>query len=178
MSISEFNDAEQFEHFFNRYHSRMVLFAVKFTDDTETARDIVQEVFLKTWENRETITIGSSLQSYLFVAIRNRCANFIRQKAVAGKYTSAAVAELKQIEADYYGSVEEQNLILYEQDTSDQIHRTISDLPEKCREIFKLSRFEGLKSSEIAGKLNISVRTVETQIYRALKHLRAKLTNH
>jgi RNA polymerase sigma-70 factor (ECF subfamily) len=176
MSIPEFNDTGQFELFFNRYHTRMVLFAAKFTDDTEIARDIVQEVFLRTWENRNVITINSSLASYLFVAIRNRCANYIRQKAVSGKYASEAEAELKQIEAEYYSSEEEQNLILYEQETSTIIHRTISELPEKCREIFELSRYKGLKSSEIASQLNISVRTVETQIYRALKQLKEKLT--
>lgn len=177
MSIPEFNDAGQFERFFNQYHARMVLYAVKFTDDVETARDIVQEVFLKTWENRENINISSSLQSYLFVAVRNRCANFLKQKSISGKYTSETEAELKQIEADYYASAEEQNLLLYEQETSKKIQQSVRDLPDKCRRIFEMSRYDGLKSSEIAGKLNISVRTVETQIYRALKELKEKLTN-
>ncbi|HEX2396285.1 MAG TPA: RNA polymerase sigma-70 factor [Bacteroidales bacterium] len=175
MSIAEFTDTGQFEHFFNQYYARLVLFAARFTDDTEIARDIVQEVFLKTWENRESITINTSLKSYLFVAVRNRCANYIKQKTISDKFISETEAELKQMEVDYYGSAELQNSILYEQDTSEAIRQTIRELPEKCREIFELSRFDGLKSKEIAGKLQISVRTVETQIYRALRQLKEKL---
>jgi len=175
MSIPEFTDTGQFEAFFNYHYPRMVLFASKFTDDTEAARDIVQEVFLKTWENREKITISSSLQSYLFVAIRNRCANYIRQKSLSGRFASETEAELRQMEADYFASAGDQNSIIDEQDTSDSIQRIVSLLPGKCREIFELSRYKGMKSNDIADVLNISVRTVETQIYRALKQLKEKL---
>ena len=175
MSIPEFDDTARFERFFNQYHARMVLFASKFTDDTETARDIVQEVLMRTWENRHSITISSSLLSYLFVAIRNRCANYIKQKSVAGKFLSETAMELKMMEVDYYTSEDELNSFINEQETKETIRETINNLPGKCREIFELSRYDGLKSSAIAGKLNISVRTVETQIYRALKQLKEKL---
>lgn len=178
MSIPEFADESLFDRFFTCHHSRMVLYAEKFTEDTETARDIVQEVFLKTWENRDKISINSSLLSYLYVAIRNRCASFIRQKALSEKFTSQVESEMNQLEIDFYSSEEEQHLLIYEKETGETIRKTISELPEKCREIFELSRYQGMKSSEIAQKLNISVRTVETQIYRALKYLKERLLNN
>jgi RNA polymerase sigma-70 factor (ECF subfamily) len=175
MSIAEFNDVGQFERFFNQYHARLVLFAARFTDDIEAARDIVQEVFLKTWENRDQIVINTSLHSYLFSAVRNRCANLARQKSISGRYISETEQALKQMEADYYQSVDEQNANLYRNETGEKIRDIINELPVKCREIFEMSRFQDLKSKDIAEKLHISVRTVETQIYRALKYLKEKL---
>jgi RNA polymerase sigma-70 factor (ECF subfamily) len=175
MNSTDWNNPVSFELFFREHHKQMVFYAAKFVDDYETARDIVQEVFLKTWENREKVQISTSLTTYLFAAIRNQCINYVRHQSVNMKFTNETQLQLKELEISYYTSVEEQHLNLFEQETREKIQRTISTLPEKCRQIFSMSRFEGIRSNDIAKKLNISVRTVETQIYRALKEIKKKL---
>lgn len=173
---NHWHDPSYYEHFFRQHYLPFVLFARRFIHDTETARDIVQDVFLKTWENRSKIELKTSLSSYLLTAIRNQCANHFKHKAVQQQYNSQAEMALKELELQYYANVEEQNLMLYEQDALEQLQETLKDLPDKCREIFELSRFKGLKSAEIANLLSISVRTVETQIYRALKKIKKSIT--
>jgi RNA polymerase sigma-70 factor (ECF subfamily) len=175
MNIPELNSTATFERFFREHHGQMVSYAGKFVDDSETAKDIVQEVFLKTWENRKKIEINTSLKTYLFAAIRNRCINFFRHKGIQQQFEDETQAGFRELELNYFASEEEQHMLIYEKETSDKIQETIRSLPEKCRRIFELSRFGGLKSPEIAKQLDISVRTVETQIYRALKELKDKL---
>jgi RNA polymerase sigma-70 factor (ECF subfamily) len=165
----------EFENFFRKQHPLLVLYASKILNDLEIARDIVQEVFLRTWENRDKIDINTTPETYLFRAVRNQCLNYLKHKSVEQKYTDATEKELKQIESDFYTNVDEDILKLYTQETSEIIKKTVDSLPEKCRKIFEMSRYKGLKNSEIASQLNISLRTVETQIYRALKELKKKL---
>jgi RNA polymerase sigma-70 factor (ECF subfamily) len=175
---SEQDNYGEFEQFFRTNQPRMVLYANRFVDDWETARDIVQEVFLSYWENKHRIELTGSLQSYLFTAVKNQCANYIKHKIVVQKYTDTTQAEFRQLEINYYATTEEQHLKLFEQELGEKIGRSVRTLPEQCRRTFELSRFEGMKSGEIAKEMNISVRTVETQLYRALKVLKELLKDY
>lgn len=172
------NTPEEFERFYRGQHIPMVLYASKIVYDIDIAKDIVQEVFLKTWENREKIEINTSPETYLFRAVRNQCINFIRHKYIHQKFANTVEKELRDIESDYYAKADESILKIFSQETGEILKATVSNLPDKCREIFEMSRYNGLKNSEIAQRLNISLRTVETQIYRALKELKSKLKNN
>jgi RNA polymerase sigma-70 factor (ECF subfamily) len=128
---------------------------------------VVQYLFVKIWEKRKTLTIESSLRHYLFRSVRNLCLNLIQHEKVkkihAGKLQEALMAESDS--GNYYISPE----------MISQIEEGIAALPEKRREIFRLSREENLKYREIAEKLGISIKTVEVQMGLALKFLRGKI---
>lgn len=172
------NNLGAFEQFFKANQPPLVAYANKFLDDWEASRDIVQEVFLSLWENKDKTNITTSLRSYLFTSVRNQCVNTIKHKIVVQKHSDNALAQLRELEMSYYASESDTHSKLYETEIGKKIEETINDLPEQCRITFELSRFEGLKSQEIAKKMEVSVRTVETQIYRALKVLKESLKDY
>jgi RNA polymerase sigma-70 factor (family 1) len=150
---------------YKTYYNPLFVFAQSYLRDTELARDIVQMTFIKVWEKRHELNPELPLTPYLFQIIRNRCINEI-------KYQNAIKRQVKvssnQIDTDDPLS----RLIQCEK--IGMLTKIISELPVKCREIFELSRFSGLKYHEIAEKLQISVKTVETQMGIALKKIRCK----
>lgn len=172
------NNLGAFEQFFKANQPPLVAYANKFLDDWEASRDIVQEVFLSLWENKDKANITTSLRSYLFTSVRNQCVNTIKHKIVVQKHSDNALAQLRELEMSYYALESDTHSKLYETEIGKKIEETINDLPEQCRITFELSRFEGLKSQEIAKKMEVSVRTVETQIYRALKVLKESLKDY
>lgn len=171
------NNLEAFELFFKTNQPQMVAYANKFLDDWETSRDIVQEIFLNLWENKNTIEITSSLRSYLFTAVRNQCVNNIKHKIIIQKHTDNTLARFRELELNYYQS-DETHHKLFESEIGKKIEESVNNLPDQCRITFELSRYQGLKSHEIAKKMDVSVRTVETQIYRALKVLKETLKDY
>jgi RNA polymerase sigma-70 factor (ECF subfamily) len=135
--------------------------------DLDKSEDVVQGVFVKFWGKRKDIQIEISLKAYLFQAVKNSCLNELKHEKVKAKYKDYVLYMEKEED------VEEQNL--ESADLEELIHQKIEALPEKRKVIFLLSRTEGLKYSEIAERLNISIKTVETQISLALKYLREQL---
>jgi len=128
---------------------------------------VVQQVFVDLWVKREKLSVEYSIKSYLFQAVKNRAIDQLRQNK-NNVQISDAISEMAQ--TSFHDIVEEVEL-------NDRINKSINLLPQKCREIFLMSRFESLKYTEIAEKLNISVKTVEMQIGIALKKLREELSN-
>jgi len=157
-----------FELVFNYYYSGLVVYADQIIKNTEISEDIVQSVFMKLWETRETIEIRS-FRSYFIQCVKNRCIDHLRSQQVKNRFDNR---------------IPDANHLILEDDLwtknelSELIDRAIEDLPPRCREIFWMSRYENLKIAEIAEKLNISKRTVETQISKALKTLRVKLVDY
>ena len=139
---------------------------MKYVKSVDDAREVVQKVFIKLFEKREKLEIKSSLKPYLFKSVYNTCLNEIR-----GKKSFLDVDEIDQLD------LSEQSDKLVEAEEEKRIWAAINDLPTKCRDIFIMNRFDGLKNQEIADKLDISKRTVEVQISNALKKLRDKLLN-
>ncbi len=165
-------DEYSFELLFRKYYVRLCGFANKFLNDPEEAREIVQDVFLGLWEEREDIRPEDSLNSYLFRITQNKSINKLRRRRVESKYTGILqLVYVENIELSPYDS-----LLVNELDN--EIITAVGKLPVKCREIFDLSRMEGLRYSEIAKMLQISVKTVEAQMSKALKILRLELKDY
>ena len=162
-------DMGAFREIYRKYTPIMQSFAEKFTDQA-TAEDLVQDVFMQIWVNRETSSINESLQAYLFRAVRNRCINYLEHLKVKASYEAQEMIELQIREAEFYESPEQ---LLIRKEQLERVRQEIEKLPDKSRKVFKMAYDEGKKAAEIAKELQISVRTVETQIYNALKTLRS-----
>ncbi|MFA5330696.1 MAG: RNA polymerase sigma-70 factor [Prolixibacteraceae bacterium] len=158
---------EAFNQAFDLYYSRMCFFADKLLHDFDLSRSLVQQVFVDLWIKREKLLV-SSLQSYLYQSVRNSALDVLKHKKVESRYLSSL--ELNE--------PNEMNDLIEEAELIDRINRAIQKLPERCREVFVMCRFEELKYAEIAEKLNISVKTVEMQIGIALKNLRKELSDY
>lgn len=135
--------------------------------DLDSSRELVQDLFVSIYENRKSLMITTSLRSYLYQAVRNRCLNHLRKIDVRREFQKQAV---KNGESDE--SLEDQILA---NELEHEIFQIISKLPSKCQEVFNMSRINGMRNQEISDKLDISIRTVETHISNALKVLREKL---
>ncbi|MDO9615297.1 MAG: RNA polymerase sigma-70 factor [Bacteroidota bacterium] len=157
-----------FELVFNFYYSGLVVYADQIIKNTTISEDIVQSVFMKLWENRETIDIRS-FRSYFIQCVKNRCIDHLRSQQVKNKFDNRAPeSDLLVMDEDLWTKTE----------LSELIEQSVESLPPRCREIFRMSRYENLKIAEIADQLKISKRTVETQISKALKILRVKLIDY
>ncbi len=155
---------------FRTYYPPLCAFAKKYISDVDEVKDIVHQVFVSLWQRRDEVDAGTSLKSYLFTGVHNRCLNYIRDRKKIVKFnTPQDVGELRE----YLQSHDH----LESEETMSRINRALDELPEKSREIFMMNRFDNLKYREIAERLNISVKTVETQMSRALKTLREKLSD-
>ncbi|MEQ8906823.1 RNA polymerase sigma-70 factor [Ekhidna sp.] len=161
-------DKRAFELVFNQYYGIMVLYASRFMDTREEAEEIVQDVFVKFWEKCDTLSADSSIKSYLYRSVHNSCLNTIKHEKVKDGYRQYVV---QMMESTYQNDFD----IKDPDETRKRIYAEIDKLPPRCSEIFKLSRFEGLKYQEIADHLGISVKTVEVQMGKALKVLRESL---
>lgn len=161
-------DIGVYERFFKENYVEIVRYAHRFVRNQEIAEEIAQEVFMYLWEKRASISIQSSLKSYLFSAAKNKSINYIKLELPK----SQALHDIETIEL---GASSE----FKEQDSSKLIERKVKEaidqLPKKCREVFILSRNAGLTYDEIAEEMDISKKTVENQMGIALKKLRESL---
>lgn len=157
---------------FRQYYAVLVVYALKYVSDMDIAREIVQDLFVKLYEKRLSISIDVSVKSYLYRSVYNSCINYLNQRNMHEKHIRNISFE-KEKEED----TDPENEIMAV-DLQRKIYEIIENLPAKCRKIFKMNRFEGLKNEEIAQILNLSKRTVETQISKALKILKNKLSDY
>jgi RNA polymerase sigma-70 factor (ECF subfamily) len=164
-------DEHSFQSLFKDHFTGLCQFASGYIKDSEAAKEIVQDVFVNLWLKRDTIDSSKPVKSYLSTSVRNRCLNYLRDHK---KFSS----DLLALENLSHESVYEQPDTLVESDLVDQIDRAIEELPEKCRQIFRLSRYQNLKYQQIADQLQISVKTVETQMSKALQHMRQRLAEY
>ena len=153
-----------FEKVFKMYYPPLTGYAFNILKNEEQAREVVQETFVKFWERRQDIAIEQSLKAYLFRAVFNRCMNIKKHDAVKATYQSAA---------DVSETTPESGVLSWE--LQEQLNKALSHLPEKCRVIFEMAKLEGKKYAEIAEELNISVKTVENQMGKALQIMRLQL---
>jgi len=169
----DYFDEVAFEIFFKKHFTPLCAFCqYKFGFELEMSKDAVHNAFLKLWEARESISVGLSLKAYLYKTVTNICLDVIRHQNIIDKKEKHLLeinrpdelnngfehADYKQLGAD--------------------IEQAISELPEQMQKVFLLCRYEGLKYAEVANRLNISVKTVETQMSRALAKLRQKLSDY
>jgi RNA polymerase sigma-70 factor, ECF subfamily len=162
-------DIQQFETLFRSSYVSLVRYAKTLLKDHDNAEEIVQDLFCTIWKDREKIKIESSLNGYLFRSVHNRCLHFIEHNRIVEKH--AEEMSFRQPEAS-----ETPSDILNYKELQAKIATVLEKLPERCGKIFCMNRFEGLRYSEIAEKLSVSVKTVEANMGRALKLFRQELT--
>lgn len=162
-----------FDYLYRKYHQRLLLYTLKFVERESDALDIVQNVFVAIWENEKYKQNEQIVQAYLFSAIKNSCLNYLKHQKIVKKFENETSIQLLEMEAFHYQSGEKS---LIERENLKQINDAIDSLPDIYKEIIVLSRFEGLKNSEIADQLNLPVRTVETRVFRALSALKEKIS--
>lgn len=163
-------DKALFEKLFKEHFKDMVFYAQKYVKDLDSAREIAQEAFIALWERREQIDVSKTVKSYLGSIVHNRSLNYLRENKKFDR-NLLAVEHL----SDRFVEISDR---MSAEETETKIYAAIDELPEKCREIFKMSRFEHLKYQEIADKLGISVKTVEAQMSKALQHMKARLAEY
>jgi RNA polymerase sigma-70 factor (family 1) len=152
---------------YEKYWQPLYLAAYHVIKDKQICEDIIQELFIKLWNKRQSIEITVSLKAYLYASIRYEVYRQIRTGAVRGEIYDDLVARLHTPAC--YGTIEYKELIA-------QVSSIVDKLPEKCREVYKLSREENLSHKQIASHLNISSKTVENHLTKALRLLRTSLS--
>jgi RNA polymerase sigma-70 factor, ECF subfamily len=161
----------KFEVLFREHFTGLCYFARKYTGDLDSAREIVHTVFIRVWEIRSEFDWDKPVKSYLFTSVYNRSMNYIRDNRKFLSHEEAVTRNLVMDESVYADNLETAEL-------EGRIKSALSRLPEKCREVFELSRFDGKKYAEIATLLNISVKTVETHMSKALHILKDELRDY
>jgi RNA polymerase sigma-70 factor, ECF subfamily len=158
-----------FEAAFRQHYGVLCNYACTYLRDRDEAEEIVQSVFLAFWEKRHSLEVHTSVKAYLFSMVRNASLNLITRKKMQEKYAQEKLLTAQS--ADNNQPVESDEL-------AQRIAAALQKLPEQCRVIFTMSRFEELKYAEIAAELNLSVKTVENQIGKALKIMREQLRDY
>jgi RNA polymerase sigma-70 factor (ECF subfamily) len=158
-----------FSLLFTTYYKDMVLFGGNFLPDQATCEDMVQSIFSKLWSERAMLSVETSLKSYLLKAVRNACLDEIRHRNIMQEHESHVAS--CGVSDDL---TDTENYILYS-DLQKHLHHALERMPKAYREAFELNRFEGLTYREIAEKLNVSERTVEIRISKAIDFLRKQL---
>lgn len=158
-----------FEAVFREHYAVLCNYAYTFLRDRDEAEEIVQSVFLAFWEKRLALDIHTSIKAYLFSMVRNASLNTLTRKKMKEKYAQEKLQ---------HSDVAESNQPVESEELAQRISAALQKLPEQCRVIFTMSRFEELKYAEIAAELNLSVKTVENQIGKALKIMREQLREY
>ena len=148
---------------FDTYYEKLYLFAEKYIYDSDKAHDIVQDVFLKIWENAERLELTSSIQHYLFASVRNGCLNYLKSLQIEDR-NNRKYAEA-YIESQNVDMVDDEELLA-------RVRQVLDELPEKCREVCLLRFVEGYKYAEIAARLDMNENTVKAQLHRGMERLK------
>ena len=171
-------DIKAFEMLYNEQYNSLCHFAHRFVLDLDTSREIVQGVFISIWEKRTCLPVEISLKSYLYTSVRNRCLDYLKHLNVEYEYEKMKIREIRDSGDNSFNTIDDPLDGLITKELENAIKDAIESLPDKCREIFELSKYKGLKYREIAEELNISVKTVETQMSRAIFSLKKKLSSY
>lgn len=167
--VSQENDSRSFEELFHQCYQRLVRFAVEYVHGHEPAEEIVSDIFLKLWSGRESYREILHIEKYLFTAVRNQSLNYLRQFSTYRVINTDCPEQLNLINAHDPCKASEWKELLAKLDEA------VESLPPQRRKIFRLIREEGFKPKEVAEIMNLSHRTVETQLFKAVKSLSATL---
>jgi RNA polymerase sigma-70 factor (ECF subfamily) len=172
-------DDKAFGFLFQNNYAQLCTFANDFLHKTDIAEEIVQDIFLKLWNSRNEISINHSLRAYLYKMVQNYSLNYIRDHSTAKTIKEEKMEDIDVYDNQINSAIANTGLekILSDEAESD-LNQALQQLPDQCREIFILCRFDGLSYSEIAQKKNISLSTVKTQMGRAMEKLHSSLRQH
>lgn len=157
-----------FDELFRKYYRKLVYFSMKITKNQDSANEVVQDLFVNLWEKRKQLEPKISVRAYLYRAVFN---NSIHSTNREKKFQGDELNQTNEQSQEFDNLMETAEL-------ETKIYDLIGQLPTECQRIFKMSRFDELKYQEIADKLNLSIKTVETQMSRALKFLRSHLDDY
>jgi RNA polymerase sigma-70 factor (family 1) len=164
-------DIRSFERVFTLYAENLVRYAATIVKDTDDAEDIVQQLFVSIWEKKGIPDVNISIKNYLYKSVYNTSLNKLKQLKVKEEYATHITYVSDGLTAGA-------SALLEQKETASVIEQAIDGLPEQCRLIFKMSRVEQLKYQEIANQLGLSIKTVENQMGKALKHMREQLKDY
>ena len=162
---------QDFDQIYLDHYAALHHYALTLLNDSALADEMVQDVFLKILEKQAPIAIHTSLKAYLYRSVHNECMNYFKHHKVKQKYQTHTFYKMDQ-------ETEHPLDKLQYREFETRLYKSINDLPEQCRAIFQMSRFENLKYAEIAAQLGISIKTVDNQMGKALKRLRLQLADY
>ncbi|MDR2414459.1 MAG: RNA polymerase sigma-70 factor [Odoribacteraceae bacterium] len=165
-------DEEAFACVFRAHYKGLLSYAGRILRDAELANDTVQEAFCRLYENRARVAITSSIKAYLYKTVFNACLDAIKHRKIEHAYVNQ---ELFDFYLSRIVQTPEAEMAMHDETINEELQKAIARLPDRCREIFLLSRQEGLSNKQVAERLSISEKTVETQMTRALARLRKEL---
>jgi RNA polymerase sigma-70 factor (ECF subfamily) len=168
-------DEITFEQLFHEYFERICYFARDYVSDDEVARELAQETFIKLWEIRATLEDGSDIPALLFTIVRNSALNYLKHLTIREKFRHYSENQYTERQLNLIALSDLQVEEIFKNDLQRIIDDAVDNLPEKCKEVFIMSRNYGMSYKEISLQLNISLKTVENHISEALKKLRAKI---
>lgn len=157
---------EAFAEIFKAYYADLVIFAYSIIPEKNVCEDIVQSVFLRLWENRHSIDIHTSIKAYFIKSVRNMCVDEIRHRKIASQYIAEIDDELWGLNPDDY---------LLFSELRARYAKAMRKLPAEEREIIIMRRDNGMKLADMAQRLNVTIRTIENRLNKAMKHLKAML---
>lgn len=160
------SDINAFEQLYRFLYSRLIRFSVYYVGDKQAAEDLVTEIFVKCWENRTSGTSILNPESYLFIAVKNQSLKYLK------KNSSVTFIDLVDVDEDVSVTAQTPQYILERKELHKQLNLAIESLAPQAREVFRLIKEGGMKYKEVAEMLNISPRTVQTQLFRAIAKLR------
>jgi RNA polymerase sigma-70 factor (family 1) len=162
------NDKDAFKSIYDRYSRKIYFFSLKYISDSAEVEDLVQTVFINVWQNRKSLDPDNSVKSYIYKAAVNYIYNYLKRKKIQNKFIESQI-----LKGEIHSNLTYEQVFFNDLERS--INIVVETLPSRQQRIFHLNRTEGLTEQEIAKKLGLSVRTVENQIYRALKKVKAIL---
>lgn len=163
-------DIKSYEALFRAYYKPLLIYSERIVSDTDDANEIVQDIFLKLWEKRKNLEIKTSVNSYLYRAVYNNSLQLLKRKKLDLKYKQYKFHQSNESISP------SENMIATE--LNHKIGLLLEQLPDNCKRIFRMSRFQGLKYQEIADELAISIKTVEANMTKALKFFRENLAEY
>ena len=172
-----------YKSLFRRYYTNLLFYATRIVGE-EDAEDVVQDVFVELWKRKDTMKVGEQIQAFLYRAVYTRALNVLKHRDIVSGY-EAVMLEIHKKRVEFYQPdsndvvkrIEDAEVIrrIEDRELRKEIYDAINELPDKCKEVFKLSYLHDMKNKEIADTMGVSLRTVEAHMYKALKLLRDKL---
>lgn len=167
VALLQHDELSAFVEIYNRYWSRLFNTAYKRVKDQAACEEIVQDIFTNFWTKRHVLVLTTGLSNYLYTATRNQVIDYYRKQVIRNKFRFGLLH-------NNYDNSNEQSILL--KDLQQHIEHLIDQLPDKCKSVYQLSRIENKSNKEIATLLNISEKTVEGHLTKALKQLRLSLS--
>lgn len=170
------DDKNSFREIFNEYYQPLWHLSQYYIEDKDEAKEVVQEAFLKLWEIRKGLHPDSNIRNFLFTLVKNNCLNILKRRQILLKHHENI--RWREMHYQYESLSRQTDNYLEFDELKDKIDIAIRNLPEHCRVVFEMSRFEDLKNREIAEVLGITQKTVEAHLTKALKILRSELKDY